>query len=147
MEDRATLRMCCRDLLSVLGPFERVRTGQWKRSGSYNDQEELFQEFPKLTRRVNRMRFSIKWKDQGWGNRKSYFVLKLFDGTNLISSFNIFGIAEHDWETKTIEFSDEQGICDAARPGYHYELWRYVGGGGGHHMYVQWLRRVIEYGY
>lgn len=76
--------------------------------------------------------FTCDFKDQGWGNRKSFFYIKDIDVANL-SKIKESGrtictshLAEHKWSKLRLEF--------VPQPGKVYSLWYKVGGGGGHEL-------------
>jgi hypothetical protein len=80
---------------------------------------------------VHTVQFRCKFKDQGWGNRKGTLGIKEddIDGSNdshkcVASS----PTAEHHETDLILEFQP--------KPGHTYTMFRYVGQGGGHQLFV-----------
>ena len=85
---------------------------------------------PLFTDQTHTISFTCDFKDQGWGNRKSFLYIKDLDVANL-SKIKESGrtictshLAEHEWSKLRLEF--------VPLPGKVYSLWYKVGGGGGH---------------
>eukprot|EP01129_Flabellula_baltica_P005749 TRINITY_DN20_c0_g1_i4.p1 TRINITY_DN20_c0_g1~~TRINITY_DN20_c0_g1_i4.p1 ORF type:complete len:391 (-),score=84.26 TRINITY_DN20_c0_g1_i4:14-1186(-) len=87
---------------------------------------------------IHSMDFSIRWKDQGYGNQKGRVFLSVTrDGSAVIERHSVFGVAAHEWEDQTVELN-ASNLPDIAniRGGDVVELSYYVGGGGGHKLYI-----------
>ena len=69
---------------------------------------------------IHSVRFSFKWRDQGWGNRKGGIQLHTNDGEVVYNS----GFAHHRLNRRCIDFK--------VSPNKTYQLHYRVGGGGGH---------------
>jgi len=96
---------------------------------------------------------SCDWKDQGWGNLKGQLELQLWrpgspkNSLEPIETLCLFGIAKHHWESIRVELSPALPTCtnqrdaasffEAVKEGDVIQLWRYVGGGGGHELFVR----------
>ena len=81
---------------------------------------------------------SFRWKDQGWGNLKGMLYLNLHsdDGTLLLSRPLSENVALHNWTDVNISFNSTDEIVSKYETGYYYEISRYVGGGGGHELFI-----------
>eukprot|EP01129_Flabellula_baltica_P005748 TRINITY_DN20_c0_g1_i3.p1 TRINITY_DN20_c0_g1~~TRINITY_DN20_c0_g1_i3.p1 ORF type:complete len:131 (-),score=27.76 TRINITY_DN20_c0_g1_i3:14-406(-) len=87
---------------------------------------------------IKTMSFNINWKDQGFGNQKGRVFLSVTrDGSAVIERHSVFGVAAHEWEDQTVELN-ASNLPDIAniRGGDVVELSYYVGGGGGHKLYI-----------
>jgi len=111
--------------------------------GGYYDQPKIFYTFPTSPSRVKRIRLSVDWKDQGWGNRKSQFSLHLTRDGQTIAQTDLFGIAYHDprHEKRLLENED---IVELSKRLDVYEVWRYIGCGGGHSLDSKNFNVVFE---
>lgn len=102
-----------------------------------------------LTDEIIGFEVSVKWKDQGWGNRKGQFALQIEkgDGSENDTRINLFGTAEHNYtdarKKMTVEtdgeFFSQLEVGDKL-------LFKYrVGGGGGHQLTFENFRfEVID---
>ena len=100
---------------------------------------------PPLARAVKRLKISVTWRDQGWGNRKGdvFFFLKRGSAT-IAEKHQTLGIAPHQEEYAHTLISDEP-IVTKVEPGDHYEFQRNPGGGGGHRLIVKNYKVIVEY--
>ena len=72
---------------------------------------------------------SMSWRDQGWGNQKSYLVVLAGDKeTRLGPVVFASDIAPHSQQRLEITFNPERDQS--------YHLWYVVGGGGGHSLHL-----------
>jgi hypothetical protein len=111
--------------------------------GPYVDGERTWFRFmPMLldSYRIHTIRFECDYVDQGWGNRKSKLYIREdknesdYKGDVMTES----GIAEHHETHLSMEFQP--------KPGKNYTMCFYVGGGGGHELFVRNSRiRLLLY--
>ena len=74
-----------------------------------------------LGKKVKSIRASVRWKDQGWGNRKDRLMVKLvrFDSGEkrvVAENNNMFGIAGHELKTGTCKMVDHP-VVKLSEPG------------------------------
>lgn len=106
-----------------------------------NDKELVwFDFFPNIVRNIDNIHtieITCKFKDQGWGNRKSRLYVQEWEEGNLedgrkprtsIVHVASSPIAEHHWTDVKLRF-----VC---KPGKKYSMSFVVGGGGGHQLMV-----------
>merc|ERR1719271_528929 len=81
---------------------------------------------------------SCRWKDQGFGNQKGRLWLVVKRGAEVICEQDCFGVAPHDFETRSRTFSRS----DLKEPNADdvISLEFVVGGGGGHQLIVEDLK-------
>ena len=132
-------------------------------SGPYICPNELYFDGPVLSGSVKKLAMSVRWKDQGYGNKKGEIFVKLMrpkagcsDPTppstsrpledeqiiEIAERRQLFGIAEHYWKREHTVICDHP-VVSKARPGDFYRFMRYVGGGGGHELKVRNFRVVV----
>jgi len=86
--------------------------------------------------------------DQGWGYQKSRVRLALesSDGT-IVATQDCFGVAPHQNQgAKSVTFDRSNNVVNMAKRGYRMHLQTYVGGGGGHMIFVTGLMAVMKTG-
>jgi len=86
------------------------------------------------------------FSDQGWGYQKSRVRLALqdSDGT-IVASADCFGVAPHvNQGAKSTTFDRTNNVVSMAQAGYTMHLQTYVGGGGGHQIFVGGLMAVMK---
>ena len=155
-EETARLSLTCRHLHDVLPRFTVIRgkdfTIYGPRGGHWAP--ELYFDGPPLTSTVRKLTLSLKWEDQGWGNRKGEIFMKLMrlasgdsasrqssDAQEVAEKRRLFGIAKHQEEEAKTEITDDPVVA-LARPGDFYRFMRNAGGGGGHTLTVKNFRVV-----
>jgi hypothetical protein len=152
-EETARLSLTCRHLHDVLPRFTVMRGGDFEiygPSGGHWAPEQYF-DGPPLPSTVRKLTLSLKWRDQGWGNRKGEIFMKLMrpasggsggsDAREVAEKRRIFGIAKHQEEEAKTEIADDP-IVTLAKPGDFYRFMRNAGGGGGHSLTVKNFRVV-----
>ena len=155
-EETARLSLTCRHLHDVLPRFTVIRGDDFKIYGPSGGHwaPELYFDGPPLPSTVRKLTLSLKWKDQGWGNRKGEIFMKLMrpitggsasrrgsDAQEVAEKRRIFGIAKHQEEEAKIEITDDPVVA-LAKPGDFYRFMRNAGGGGGHTLTVKNFRVV-----
>lgn len=111
-------------------------TGRWY--GEDNETHLWLRIDPIFIEKVHSIQITCKFKDQGWGNRKSYlYIAELNEarGDNEKSMGRIIcssHLAEHHDTDLRFEYCPE--------PGKIYSIWHRVGGGGGHQLHVRNLK-------
>jgi len=89
---------------------------------------------------------AASFRDQGWGYQKSRVRLALqdSDGT-IVASADCFGVAPHQNQgAKSTTFDRSSDVVSMAHPGYTMLVQTYVGGGGGHQVFVTGLMAVLK---
>jgi len=86
------------------------------------------------------------FNDQGWGNQKSRVRLALADSTGaIVAAADCFGVAPHTNQgAKSTTFDRSNDVVSMAKSGYTMHLQTYVGGGGGHQIFVNGLMAVFK---
>ena len=80
----------------------------------------------------------VKWKDQGWGNKKGRIRVKIIrNGLEIQTMYPAFGAAPHSYTTisTVVEESNANFLNTMAGDTVAFEYT--VGGGGGHKLYIQ----------
>ena len=159
-EETARLSLTCRHLHDVLPRFTVMRGDDFEIYGPSRGHwaPEPYFDGPPLPSTVRKLTLSLKWTDQGWGNRKGEIFMKLMrpvasggrrggtsrrgsDTQEVAEKRRIFGIAKHQEETAKTEISDDPVVALAKR-GDFYRFMRNAGGGGGHSLTVKNFRVV-----
>eukprot|EP00466_Bigelowiella_natans_P000788 jgi/Bigna1/54151/estExt_Genewise1Plus.C_290052 len=127
--------------------IECAEKKHWR--GQYRDPQVKWMDAPEaLKGSPQYIKAKVTWKDQGWGNRKGSLALKLIDDTDgkIIESLNLFGIAEHHETSREETFTVENCLLlQKAKKGHRIEVHRYVGGGGGHELFVSNFSVILSY--
>jgi hypothetical protein len=77
------------------------------------------------------------WKDQGWGNQKGAMLLQLVRNGAVLFGVDLASQpAKHEWEHGILEI-ESGSFIENAQPGDKIQIQRYVGGGGGHELFVR----------
>ena len=115
--------------------------------GPYNGESEKWFDGPSVERFVKDMTISMKWQDQGYGNRKGKIWLQIVRGEEMVfeSRQTLFGLAGHEWETINIKLTREDDVVNNLKPGDKYRFMRNVGGGGGHELHVSNFKAVVRF--
>ena len=165
-EETARLSLTCKHLHDILPRFTVMRGDDFEiygPSGGHWAPEPYF-DGPPLPSTVRKLTLSLKWTDQGWGNRKGEIFMKLMRPVSTVASGDrsggasrrgsdaqevaekrrIFGIAKHQEETAKTEISDNPVVALAMR-GDFYRFMRNAGGGGGHTLTVKNFRVVARH--
>ena len=89
----------------------------------------------------------MKWKDQGWGNRKGRIGMRLMRNYETINqNENIFdAIAPHDFEEREITIQANDGLLTNYMIGDTLDILYSVGGGGGHSLNIAYFTLVPVY--
>jgi len=135
----------CPSCFEVSGATERtVETSGRSLNDCDDDMHPLFEPKP-LTIQTDEMLTKViascRWNDQGWGNQKGKLFIRLLRNSNVLGTVDLFGIAPHSEESRTLEFSDtdaafKQNIIDLQQPEDEIDVAYVVGGGGGHALTV-----------
>lgn len=149
-EDLARLSQTCRRLHSLLPHSIIIRGADFTIHGPRGGHwaPEPYFDMPPLTSIVKCLALSVKWRDQGWGNRKGEIFLQLMRPTDsredemIVEKRQVFGIAEHD-EVKVRTDLRGEPVVTLARPGDFYRFMRNAGGGGGHQLIVSNFRVIV----
>ena len=166
-EDIVRLGKTCRRIHSLMPqiiPTEEEWKGEdFSVSGPYICPDELYFDGPVLSSSVKKLAMSVRWRDQGYGNKKGEIFVKLMRPevghsdptppstsraledeqiTEIAERRQLFGIAEHYWKREHTVICDHP-VVSKARPGDFYRFMRYVGGGGGHELRVRNFRVVV----
>jgi len=145
MQDRSNLRSTCHSFHNLLPPFGYLKQGSWNLAGGKEwEPFVIFHRFPPLVRPINMLFLSVRWKDQGWGNRKSTINMDLVRDNVKVTSMPLFGVADHNWTNKS-HILQYESIVFNAQAGDQIEIWRSIGGGGGHHMFIEYLKIIVEF--
>ena len=147
--DVIRLSQTCKKLRQNL-PFYFIITGHgFKKKGPHGGHfcPEKWFDGPKLNKLAEYIIISMRWKDQGWGNRKGKIWLRIIRGSELVLETDpwLCGLANHDWEEVTIPLTEEDDIVKKFKPGDHFQIMRDIGGGGGHHLMVRKFKLVIKH--
>ena len=103
---------------------------------------ELYFDGPILLSTVFELQASVKWQDQGWGNRKGEIYVVLMrpaaDGreepVEIAKHPRLFGIAEHFEKQAQTVIRGDHPVVAKAKAGDFYRFMRNAGGGGGHQL-------------
>jgi len=140
------VKTCCR-LHSILPKYSRVvfkgknfnkhgpRDGHWCPEHYFDGPLLTSRDVYRL--RVASLKMSMKWLDQGYGNRKGEIFIQLVRGDEVVAeSRDTFGVAGHKEEAVEADISMNQ-VVTMARRGDRFRFMRNVGGGGGHSLTVK----------
>ena len=149
-EECVRLSRTCKRFYRILPKFVRISGEDFTLrgpSGGHWEPKPYF-EGPVLEKKVKSMRASVRWKDQGWGNRKGRLMVKLIrldSGENRVvaENNNMFGLALHEWKAATCKIVDHP-VVKLSEPGDFYSFERNAGGGGGHSLTVKNFNVLLE---
>ena len=146
-EDSQSLGLACKRLQSVCPRYLVMRGKDFKIKGpawGHFTPEHYF-DGPRLTGSVKKLSISLKWKDQGWGNRKGDIFLTLVRDKEVVAEkYNPLGLAPHKEEEAKTELINDP-IVTEVREGDYYKFSKNPGGGGGHQLTVKNYRVVVHY--
>jgi hypothetical protein len=88
---------------------------------------------------IGRVSFNFSWKDQCWGYRKGTMWVKLYRNEVEIASQQYPELAPQDgFHEISWKLEDESSpVITQSRVGDVIKVMIYIGGGGGHEMYIQ----------
>lgn len=127
---------------------ETFSGGRCEWNGAYHDKSEEYWRMPHpLEWQLASCEFRVSFKDQGWGNRKGRIHLKLEREGKVLHSAHVSGPgdAAHEWEDRTNIIAQDHDLVKESRPGDLLVLHRYVGGGGGHKLFLRRWNMKITY--
>eukprot|EP00794_Sanderia_malayensis_P000361 gene361-994_t len=139
--------MTCKRINEILPKFKRIRAKDFDKYGpsSGNWCPEKWFDGPRLKNKIKKITMSMRWVDQGYGNRKGEVWLKLMRGkTEITECRNTFGRAKHDEEFRNIEIC-KGPIVMQSKEGDHLRVMHNVGGGGGHSLSVKHFQMILEF--
>ena len=142
------LSQTCKKLNQSL-PFYFIITGQdFEKSGPRAGHfcPERWFDGPKLSKYIENIMISMKWKDQRWGNRKGKVWLQIIRNSEMIleTEPGLCGLANHSFEEVNIHLTREDNIVKEYKPGDQFRIMRNIGGGGGHRLFVQNFKLIIK---
>jgi hypothetical protein len=144
------LSMTCKRFYKVLPQFVCFHGDNFEVSGPFRGHWAPYFDGPKLRGKVKSFRASVRWKDQGWGNRKGRLMVKLVRSVSeteknvIAENNNLFGIADHEWTESSCFFVND-AFVKLAEPGDFYSFERNAGGGGGHSLRVEKFTVILEF--
>jgi len=141
MRDMAILRQLCQHMKELLPTYHLQKFHVPTIQGAYDDQDQLFYTGPVITRHLHRLYINLKWSDQGWGNMKTRLMFYLKRGGKVVANWNIHAL--HEVREYAIILEDNN-IVGLSQPGDQIEVWRHVGGGGGHVMHIKNFTLLFE---
>jgi len=141
MKELASLKLLCRHMYQILPYYWFYKRKSLRFNGEYNDVDKLVVSGPQVINHISRIRIHLKWSDQGWGNEKTQLFLNLVREGKVEARYTLF--ARHQKTEHFVDLEDHRIIRQSQR-GDIIEIWRYVGGGGGHEMHINILNCVIE---
>jgi len=120
----------------------------WHERGKYADVDEPFfqnpsQEVSTGGNHLKAVHAKCCWKDQGWGNIKGKLFLSVIRGISncCVFSQDLFGDAGHSWREENLYLTKTNFpmLFQVIQEGDRIQIWRHVGGGGGHELFVEQL--------
>lgn len=116
--------------------------------GLYQDPALPYFASPPLPYTPKRLTIAMRWKDQGWGNRKSKIWWRVErNGQDMGVEWEPFAdVAEHDWTDCQVSVSrDQHPALATVHAGDVLRFWRLVGGGGGHALFISRFDVVVDF--
>jgi len=141
MKELARLKLLCQHMYQILPNYWVYQQQALNFSGDYNDVDKRLVSGPLVTNHISRIWIHLKWSDQGWGNIKTKLFLNLIREGKVEARYTFF--AGHQITEHFVNLEDHR-IIRQSQKGDILEIWRYVGGGGGHEMRIRILKCVIE---
>jgi len=141
MKELATLRLLCKQIYELLPDYWVYKKGQCRIEGDYNDVDKVLFKGPTVKNHILRIKIHLRWSDQGWGNEKTRLMFYLKRYGKIIGQYEFNAIHEVTEHYLILEDND---ITSKTQNGDVIEVWRHVGGGGGHVMKLHFLKCVIE---
>jgi len=151
-EDAALLRRVNRFFKKSISRHGLIDLANLHMRGEYSDPNRSLSDHMISCRHpIEFMDLRADWRDQGWGNRKGQLFLRAirpitYSNTQQKQLFehSLCGVAEHQSVHVHLRVS---GIFDNLEPGDIIMLFRHVGGGGGHELFVDKYRLIITWAY
>eukprot|EP00112_Aurelia_sp_Birch-Aquarium-sp1_P002450 Seg1270.16 transcript_id=Seg1270.16/GoldUCD/mRNA.D3Y31 product="hypothetical protein" protein_id=Seg1270.16/GoldUCD/D3Y31 len=131
------LRQTCRHPHASLSKLRRfVIKGRYfsfhRHENTENYSPRRWFDSPPLPGRVKSITVSMKWIDQGFGNRKGQVFMQLMRGDEVIAEkTNMFGFAPHRWQDAEATINGHN-LINLSKKGDFYRFMRNPGGGGEH---------------
>jgi len=118
--------------------FKDLEKPDFDLEGPYHCEPVAWFDVPVEEKGLLFIKMKFEWRDQGWGNRKGLIWLRLLrDGEPIADNRAECGpVAEHGWKEREI-IVDNHAVTKEAMRGDVLRVMVYVGGGGGHHLYVK----------
>lgn len=158
--DGRNLKMTCQRFKNILPTYpkpEVIHVADLNEHQEWQDSHFSPKEYFRchnLNHHVEKIDVSLKWKDQGWGNRKGQVWLKLHrpvpstqEEDELIFQMEpeTFGIAPHSLAESVNTLTETDDIVKLAKPGDYYQIMKNIGGGGNHILIVEDFKMTIHY--
>ena len=93
-------------------------------------------------------KITTSWTDQGWGYKKGRMYMTRVDPTTgkEVDWKDVFGVCQRNPQTQTAYVKDTDKIFANAKEGVptKYRLYGKSSGGGGHRLYVRWIKVNIK---
>ena len=146
------LSLTCKRFYGILPKYEYFKGEDFDIRGPRGGHwaPERYFDGPNLTGKVKSFRADVRWKDQGWGNRKGRFMVKLMRPVAgqktpqvIAENNNLFGIAEHKWTAAKCKLVNDP-VVRLAEPNDFYSFERNAGGGGGHTLSAKDFTVLLE---
>ena len=147
VNDLGRFKQTCRRLHAILPKLQKLvikgenfdrfgpRSGHWC--------PEIWFNGPALPGRVRSITLSMRWRDQGYGNRKGRVWMQLMrSDEKLAEKMDIFGIASHEWEEVRAKIEDHD-LLKLSKKGDSYRFMENTGGGGGHSLHVENFKVIL----
>jgi hypothetical protein len=141
MKELARLRQLCKHMKEFLPTYHKKDYVNINIRGEYNDVDRIFLKGPVITRYLHRVYIYLDWSDQGWGNLKTRLMFYLKRNGSIIAQWGIR--AFHNRQEYNLLLED-YNILGLSQPNDVIEVWRHVGGGGGHVMYITKMSVIFE---
>ena len=78
-------------------------------------------------------------------DRKGSFQYLVCENTEIVVEHrDTFGIAPHEEQNVTKTLSRNEKIVNCAQPGDYFRFMKNVGGGGGHKLFVEEFKAILE---
>mmetsp|Transcript_23711 Transcript_23711/g.35172 ORF Transcript_23711/g.35172 Transcript_23711/m.35172 type:complete len:176 (-) Transcript_23711:194-721(-) len=138
VSDALSFQSTCKTLKNIINlGFRDMELQDFHESGPYHDYmlRRWVEINPIMVRSdVHSMIFSCEYKDQGWGNRKGkIYITEKEDGF----SNDVYDIGAKIAESPTAEHRTRRLVLKfRPKPGATYAISYFVGGGGGHELFI-----------
>ena len=136
------------DLWALIRQYLLPRFRRWVAVTSYDDQDHKWQSLPPFPSPLRSFFLRLEWSDQGWGNRKGRFKIKLIRDLVVILEETWFDVAPHTRTLQEMSLTREDKhksqLLDLADKNDILEIWYHGGGSGGHELIIYHLSVRIE---